>query len=191
MTSDCSTRTTPGSLTSFDYKRACRFSTCPEHPTQTKSTVASGLEPTRPFIDTTSQSTEPLMEPDPSRVIVSGGATAHTTEVHHRDFSEIRADGGSAKDAAAYLANKLAAAPRHGPHRLASSNSRTGNCRRRGLREKSRLGFNRRACGLRLAFFVWMSLPEYRFPPGIRHFLSSARRRDRHPTILPWETPCP
>ena len=50
------------------------------------------------------------MEIDVSRVIVSGGATAHTTQVHHRDFSEIRADGGSAKEAAAHLANKLAAA---------------------------------------------------------------------------------
>ncbi|MGZ3433123.1 MAG: hypothetical protein ACXWN0_15500, partial [Isosphaeraceae bacterium] len=47
------------------------------------------------------------MEIDLSRVIVSSGATAHTTQVHHRDFSEIRADGGSAKEAAAHLANKL------------------------------------------------------------------------------------
>ena len=29
------------------------------------------------------------MEIDLSRVIVSSGATAHTTQVHHRDFSEI------------------------------------------------------------------------------------------------------
>ena len=50
------------------------------------------------------------MEIDPSRVIVSSGATAHTTQVHHRDFSEIRADGGSAKEAASHLANKLALA---------------------------------------------------------------------------------
>ena len=47
------------------------------------------------------------MEIDLSRVIVSSGATAHTTQVHHRDFSEIRADGRSAKEAAAHLANKL------------------------------------------------------------------------------------
>ncbi|MGO8901790.1 MAG: hypothetical protein ACLQU5_26050 [Isosphaeraceae bacterium] len=47
------------------------------------------------------------MEIDFSRVIVSSGATAHTAQVHHRDFSEIRADGGSAKEAAAHLANKL------------------------------------------------------------------------------------
>ena len=47
------------------------------------------------------------MEIDLSRVIVSSGATAHTTQVHHRDFPEIRADGGSAKEAASHLANKL------------------------------------------------------------------------------------
>ena len=47
------------------------------------------------------------METDLSRVIVSSGATAHTAQVHHRDFPEIRADGGSAKEAAAHLANKL------------------------------------------------------------------------------------
>ena len=47
------------------------------------------------------------METDLSHVIVSSGATAHTAQVHHRDFSEIRADGGSAKEAAALLANKL------------------------------------------------------------------------------------
>ncbi len=47
------------------------------------------------------------MDIDLSRVIVTGGATAHTTQVHHRDFSEIRADGGSAKEAASHLANKL------------------------------------------------------------------------------------
>ena len=50
------------------------------------------------------------METNVSRVIVNGGVTAHTTEVHHRDFAEIRADGESAKDAASHLANKLALA---------------------------------------------------------------------------------
>jgi uncharacterized lipoprotein YddW (UPF0748 family) len=50
------------------------------------------------------------MDIDVSRVIVSSGATAHTTQVHHRDFSEIRADGGSAREAASHLANKLTAA---------------------------------------------------------------------------------
>jgi len=47
------------------------------------------------------------MEIDLIRVIVSSGATAHTAQVHHRDFPEIRADGGSAKEAAALLASKL------------------------------------------------------------------------------------
>ena len=47
------------------------------------------------------------MEIDLSRVIVSSGATEHTAQVHHRDFSEICADGGSAKEAAAHLASKL------------------------------------------------------------------------------------
>ena len=50
------------------------------------------------------------MEIDVSRVIVSSGPTANTTQVHHRDFWEIRADGGSAKEAASHLANKLALA---------------------------------------------------------------------------------
>jgi hypothetical protein len=50
------------------------------------------------------------MEIDLSRVIMSSGATAHSTQVHHRDFSEIRADGGSPKEAASLLANKLALA---------------------------------------------------------------------------------
>jgi hypothetical protein len=50
------------------------------------------------------------MDTDPSRVIVTIGATSHTTCVHHRDFPEIRADGGSTKEAASHLANKLALA---------------------------------------------------------------------------------
>jgi hypothetical protein len=50
------------------------------------------------------------METELSRVIVSCGATAQTTRVHHRDFSEIRADGGTPKEAASHLANKLALA---------------------------------------------------------------------------------
>jgi len=50
------------------------------------------------------------METDLSRVIVSCGATAQTKRVHHRDFSEIRADGGTPKEAASYLANKLSLA---------------------------------------------------------------------------------
>jgi hypothetical protein len=50
------------------------------------------------------------MDIDPSRVIVTIGPTSQTTRVHHRDFPEIRADGGTAKEAAAHLANKLALA---------------------------------------------------------------------------------
>ncbi len=50
------------------------------------------------------------MDTDLSRVIVSAGATANTAQVHHRDFSEIRADGESPREAAALLANKLALA---------------------------------------------------------------------------------
>ena len=37
------------------------------------------------------------MDTDLSRVIVTPGATAQTTQVHHRDFPEIRADGKSAE----------------------------------------------------------------------------------------------
>jgi hypothetical protein len=50
------------------------------------------------------------METDPSRVIVTVSGTSATTIVHHRDFAEIRAEGPSAKEAAAHLVNKLAAA---------------------------------------------------------------------------------
>jgi hypothetical protein len=50
------------------------------------------------------------MDTDQSPVIVTQGATAQTTRVHHRDFPEIRADGGSPKEAASHLANKLALA---------------------------------------------------------------------------------
>jgi hypothetical protein len=47
------------------------------------------------------------MDTDLSRVIVTVGPTSQTTRVHHRDFPEIRADGGSAKEAASHLVNKL------------------------------------------------------------------------------------
>lgn len=47
------------------------------------------------------------MEGDSSRVIVSAGKTAGTSEVHHGDFPEIRADGKSPSDAANHLANQL------------------------------------------------------------------------------------
>ena len=50
------------------------------------------------------------METDQNRVIVTGGATSHSSRVHHRDFPEIQADGESVKDAAAHLANKLSLA---------------------------------------------------------------------------------
>jgi hypothetical protein len=47
------------------------------------------------------------MATDPTRVIVTEGATGHTNQVHHHDFPEIRADGRSAKEAASHLVNKL------------------------------------------------------------------------------------
>ena len=45
-----------------------------------------------------------------SLLIVTTGATANTTCVHHRDFPEIRAEGESAEVAASHLANQLARA---------------------------------------------------------------------------------
>jgi len=50
------------------------------------------------------------METDSGRVIMapSGASGAHS--VHHRDFPEIRAVGGSPKEAASHLVNKLARA---------------------------------------------------------------------------------
>ena len=47
------------------------------------------------------------MEADLSRVIVTTGATAHATQVHHRDFPEIRAEGETPEVAATNLANQL------------------------------------------------------------------------------------
>ncbi|WP_422931291.1 hypothetical protein [Singulisphaera sp. PoT] len=47
------------------------------------------------------------MASDLSKVIVSTGATANTTSVHHREFPEIRAEGESPVDAANHLANHL------------------------------------------------------------------------------------
>ncbi len=44
---------------------------------------------------------------DLSRVIVSTGATANTTSVHHRDFPEIRSEGETPVTAAAHLVNQL------------------------------------------------------------------------------------
>jgi hypothetical protein len=47
------------------------------------------------------------MEADLSRVIVTTGATANATQVNHRDFPEIRAEGETPKDAARNLSNQL------------------------------------------------------------------------------------
>ena len=47
------------------------------------------------------------MATDQSRVIVTPGATAQSSQVHHRDFPEIRADGESPADAAKNLSNHL------------------------------------------------------------------------------------
>jgi len=47
------------------------------------------------------------MATDSSRVIVTTGATANTSQVHHRDFPEIRAEGESPAVAARYLSNHL------------------------------------------------------------------------------------
>lgn len=47
------------------------------------------------------------MATDPSRVIVTTGATTNTARVHHRDFPEIRAEGESPTVAARNLSNHL------------------------------------------------------------------------------------
>jgi hypothetical protein len=47
------------------------------------------------------------MTTEPSRVIVTIGATAHATSVYHRDFPEIRAQGDSPEAAASHLSNQL------------------------------------------------------------------------------------
>ncbi len=47
------------------------------------------------------------MPTDADRVIVSTGATAQATSVHHRDFPEIRGEGESPAAAARALANHL------------------------------------------------------------------------------------
>ncbi len=51
------------------------------------------------------------MMPDPSRVIVTTGdypfQSVHALSVHHRDFPEVRGEGGSPADAAAHLAELL------------------------------------------------------------------------------------
>ena len=47
------------------------------------------------------------MPTDPSKVIVTTGATAGTSQIQHREFPEIRAEGNSPADAAGHLANHL------------------------------------------------------------------------------------
>lgn len=48
------------------------------------------------------------MAADPSRVIVTAGATAHSVQVHHRDIPELQSHGESPEAAAANLAQDLA-----------------------------------------------------------------------------------
>jgi len=50
------------------------------------------------------------MDTDLSRVIVTPSTTSAATCVHHRDFPEIRAEAGSAGEAAGHLVNKLVCA---------------------------------------------------------------------------------
>jgi hypothetical protein len=47
------------------------------------------------------------MAADPSRVVVTTGATLHAVRVYHRDFPELQADGESAESAAANLVQDL------------------------------------------------------------------------------------
>jgi hypothetical protein len=47
------------------------------------------------------------MSTDQSRIIVTTGATAHASSIHHRDFPEIRAEGEDPKVAARHLTNQL------------------------------------------------------------------------------------
>jgi hypothetical protein len=47
------------------------------------------------------------MATEQDRVIVATGSTAQATQVHHRDFPEIRAEGDTPAVAAGHLANHL------------------------------------------------------------------------------------
>ena len=47
------------------------------------------------------------MAMDQDRVIATTGTTAQSTQVHHRDFPEIRAEGETPQAAATHLANQL------------------------------------------------------------------------------------
>jgi hypothetical protein len=47
------------------------------------------------------------METDLSRVIVTISGSSSTASVHHRDFPEIHAEGGTPKEAATHLIHQL------------------------------------------------------------------------------------
>lgn len=47
------------------------------------------------------------MANDQDRIIVTTGATTQATQVHHRDFPEIRGEGPSPSEAARNLSNHL------------------------------------------------------------------------------------
>lgn len=47
------------------------------------------------------------MATEQDRVIVTTGSTAQATQLHHRDFPEIRAEGESPSAAAEHLTNHL------------------------------------------------------------------------------------
>ncbi len=47
------------------------------------------------------------MEPEAAKVIVTTAPSSNSTQVHHRDFSEIRAEGASVQEATSLLANHL------------------------------------------------------------------------------------
>ena len=50
------------------------------------------------------------MDTDPSKVIVTIGGSSSAACVHHRDFPEIRAEGGTPKEAASLLVHRLSSA---------------------------------------------------------------------------------
>jgi hypothetical protein len=50
------------------------------------------------------------MDTDLKRVIVTISSSSSSACVHHRDFPEIRAEGGSPEEAAGHLVNKLSCA---------------------------------------------------------------------------------
>jgi hypothetical protein len=47
------------------------------------------------------------MDTEPSRVIVTISGSSSTASVHHRDFPEIHAEGGTPKEAATHLIHQL------------------------------------------------------------------------------------